>query len=264
MARGRACTRRPTTTNWSTTPVELGRFWRGHFEAAGTPHEFVVAGALPDFDGERLLADTRRICEAQIAFWHENTAQKRQGQARAAPGQARHRSTATCFCSTPPKTATADSSTAPAPHCWPRGAICQRDRAGRPGRPPAPARRTATACRNQRRLREPARSHQPRVLPHLEREASAARRTSRSYDYTRENYTELLWFFGGASRPTTTTSSCCEADSSTSPATCACWARRSRAFRPRRAARCRGVAPVQLRCLGEVLPGRREHTECPR
>jgi predicted metalloprotease with PDZ domain len=51
-------------------PVELGRFWRGHFEAAGVPHEFVVAGALPDFDGERLLADTRRICEAQIAFWH--------------------------------------------------------------------------------------------------------------------------------------------------------------------------------------------------
>ena len=34
------------------------------------PHEFVVAGALPDFDGERLLADTQRICEAQIAFWH--------------------------------------------------------------------------------------------------------------------------------------------------------------------------------------------------
>lgn len=51
-------------------PVELGRFWRGEFKAGGVPHEFVVAGALPDFDGERLLADTRRICEAQIAFWH--------------------------------------------------------------------------------------------------------------------------------------------------------------------------------------------------
>jgi predicted metalloprotease with PDZ domain len=34
------------------------------------PHEFIVAGALPDFDGERLLADARRICEAEIAFWH--------------------------------------------------------------------------------------------------------------------------------------------------------------------------------------------------
>ncbi len=51
-------------------PVELGTFWRGNFTAGGAPHEFVVAGALPDFDGERLLADTRRICETEIAFWH--------------------------------------------------------------------------------------------------------------------------------------------------------------------------------------------------
>ena len=51
-------------------PVELGRFWRGRFVAAGIEHAFVVAGALPDFDGETLLADTKRICEAAIAFWH--------------------------------------------------------------------------------------------------------------------------------------------------------------------------------------------------
>jgi predicted metalloprotease with PDZ domain len=51
-------------------PVELGDFWRGEFKAAGVAHEFVVAGALPDFDGQRLLDDTRRICEAAIAFWH--------------------------------------------------------------------------------------------------------------------------------------------------------------------------------------------------
>ena len=51
-------------------PFELGNFWRGHFTALGVPHEFVVAGALPDFDGERLLADTQRICEAEIKFWH--------------------------------------------------------------------------------------------------------------------------------------------------------------------------------------------------
>jgi len=51
-------------------PFELGRFWRGRFEAGGVPHEFVVAGAWPGFDGERLLADTKRICAAQIAFWH--------------------------------------------------------------------------------------------------------------------------------------------------------------------------------------------------
>ncbi len=51
-------------------PVELGRFWRGSFSAAGVPHEFVVAGALPGFDGERLLADAKRICAAEIALWH--------------------------------------------------------------------------------------------------------------------------------------------------------------------------------------------------
>ncbi len=51
-------------------PVELGTFWRGRFQAGGVAHEFVVAGALPDFDGARLLADTRRICAAAIAFWH--------------------------------------------------------------------------------------------------------------------------------------------------------------------------------------------------
>jgi predicted metalloprotease with PDZ domain len=51
-------------------PVEMGSFWRGEFKAAGIQHEFVIAGALPDFDGDRLLADVRRICEAEIAFWH--------------------------------------------------------------------------------------------------------------------------------------------------------------------------------------------------
>jgi predicted metalloprotease with PDZ domain len=51
-------------------PVEMGTFWRGNFDAAGVPHEFVVTGALPTFDGERLLADAKRVCEAQISFWH--------------------------------------------------------------------------------------------------------------------------------------------------------------------------------------------------
>ncbi|RZL01217.1 MAG: peptidase M61, partial [Rubrivivax sp.] len=51
-------------------PVELGTFWRGTFTAKGVPHEFIVSGASADLDGPRLLADTQRICEAQIAFWH--------------------------------------------------------------------------------------------------------------------------------------------------------------------------------------------------
>jgi len=56
-------------------PVELGAFWSGHFSACGIPHRFVVAGALPSFDGERLLADTQKICEAEIRFWHGKGAQ---------------------------------------------------------------------------------------------------------------------------------------------------------------------------------------------
>ena len=50
-------------------PFEIGAHWRGEFLAAGVPHRIVVAGAWPSFDGERLLADVQRICEAQIAFW---------------------------------------------------------------------------------------------------------------------------------------------------------------------------------------------------
>ncbi|MFZ5521433.1 MAG: M61 family metallopeptidase [Pseudomonadota bacterium] len=51
-------------------PVELGPFWRGDFTVRGVPHAFVVAGAWPGLDAERLLADARKICEAQMTFWH--------------------------------------------------------------------------------------------------------------------------------------------------------------------------------------------------
>ena len=52
------------------SPVEMGAFWSGSFTACGVPHRFVVAGAAPSFDGARLLADTQAICEAEIRFWH--------------------------------------------------------------------------------------------------------------------------------------------------------------------------------------------------
>jgi predicted metalloprotease with PDZ domain len=51
-------------------PVELGTFWSGEFIACGVQHRFVVGGAGAWLDGPRLLDDTRRICEAQIRFWH--------------------------------------------------------------------------------------------------------------------------------------------------------------------------------------------------
>ena len=52
------------------SPVELGAFWSGSFVTCGVPHRFVVSGAPPGFDGKRLLADTQKICEAEIHFWH--------------------------------------------------------------------------------------------------------------------------------------------------------------------------------------------------
>ncbi|HPH14316.1 MAG TPA: peptidase M61 [Burkholderiaceae bacterium] len=51
-------------------PVEMGTFWSGSFVVRGVSHRFVVAGAPPTFDGERLLSDTQKICETQIDFWH--------------------------------------------------------------------------------------------------------------------------------------------------------------------------------------------------
>lgn len=53
-------------------PVEMSPFWSGSFSARGVPHRFVVTGAAASFDGDRLLADTKKICETEIRFWHDN------------------------------------------------------------------------------------------------------------------------------------------------------------------------------------------------
>ena len=51
-------------------PVEMGSFWSARFKAGGIPHRLVVAGASESFDSARLLADTQKICEAELRFWH--------------------------------------------------------------------------------------------------------------------------------------------------------------------------------------------------
>jgi predicted metalloprotease with PDZ domain len=61
------------------SPVEMGAFWSAEFEACGVPHRFVVAGAPASFDGERLIADTRAVCEAQMRFWHGERVGRRGG-----------------------------------------------------------------------------------------------------------------------------------------------------------------------------------------
>jgi predicted metalloprotease with PDZ domain len=51
-------------------PFELGAFWRGQFQVRDIPHEFIVAGAWPGFDGERLLVDCQCLCEQVVSLWH--------------------------------------------------------------------------------------------------------------------------------------------------------------------------------------------------
>jgi predicted metalloprotease with PDZ domain len=56
------------------SPFELGTFWSGNFTTRGVKHRFMVAGATATFDGAKLLADTQKICETEIAFWHGKSA----------------------------------------------------------------------------------------------------------------------------------------------------------------------------------------------
>lgn len=55
-------------------PFELGRFWSGQFEVRGVPHRLIVSGAGDFADCAQLLRDTQRICETEIAFWHPDGA----------------------------------------------------------------------------------------------------------------------------------------------------------------------------------------------
>jgi len=50
-------------------PVECGDFALATFEAHGVPHDFVVTGKVPNMDMERMVADVKKICESQIAFF---------------------------------------------------------------------------------------------------------------------------------------------------------------------------------------------------
>jgi predicted metalloprotease with PDZ domain len=56
-------------------PVEIGSFWSGKFNVGGIAYRFVVTGALPSFDGNRLLQDVEKICRAAIQLWHGTTTQ---------------------------------------------------------------------------------------------------------------------------------------------------------------------------------------------
>lgn len=50
-------------------PFELGTPQVIQFEACGALHEMVFTGVIPNLDLERIAADTKQICEAQIALF---------------------------------------------------------------------------------------------------------------------------------------------------------------------------------------------------
>ena len=148
-------------------PFELGRFWRGSFELAGVAHDFVVAGAWPGMDGERLLADTRRICQTQINFWH--------GKRKPKPPFNRYLFLLNAV----------EEGHGGLEHRASTALIASRRQLPRPGQPgPSEGYQSLLGlisheyfhAWNVKRLR-------PRELAQI--------------DYARENYTPLLWFFEG-------------------------------------------------------------------
>jgi predicted metalloprotease with PDZ domain len=153
------------------SPVEMGTFWSGRFKACGIEHRFVVAGAPDSFDGARLLADTQKICEAAIAFWHGKGAQA----GRKAPhtryvfmlnatddgyGGLEHRNSTALICNRRDLPRVTDTATPREGYVTLLGLISHE----------------YFHTWNVKRLRPDAFAR---------------------YDYTQENYTELLWFFEG-------------------------------------------------------------------
>lgn len=158
-------------------PVEMGTLWSASFDVLGIPHRFVVAGATDSFDGDKLIADTKAICEAEIRFWHGAQAKG----AKAAPftsylfmlnavhdgyGGLEHRNSTALICTRKDLPRMERTTLAPTQHKQPEGYTVLLGLISH----------EYFHTWNVKRLRP----------------AEFA-----SYDYTQENYTELLWFFEG-------------------------------------------------------------------
>lgn len=157
------------------SPVELGTFWSGRFTACGVPHRFVVAGAPDSFDGARLLADAKTICETEINFWHPPTAGKQALQ------HAPHDRYVFMLNAV-------DNSYGGLEHRHSTALICKRADLPRAGQ------NTTLAAGDGYTTLLGLISHEYFHTWNVKRlrPAEFAR-----YDYAQENYTELLWFFEG-------------------------------------------------------------------
>ena len=168
-------------------PFEMGPFWSGSFTACGIPHRFVVAGAPPSFDGDKLLADTQAICEAEIRFWHgdaikNNSSTRKNGEGQGpipfkdyvfmlnavgdGYGGLEHKNSTALICKRADLPRLPRTTLAPTTHKQPEGYTTLLGLISH----------EYFHTWNVKRLR-------PAELA--------------TYDYTQENYTELLWFFEG-------------------------------------------------------------------
>lgn len=158
------------------SPVELGAFWSGSFTACGVPHRFVVAGASASFDGARLLADAKAICETEINFWHASGT-----GAQVKPAKAPHDRYVFLLNAV-------DNGYGGLEHRHSTALICKRADLPRSGQAQA-----LTASDGYTTLLGLI-SHEYFHTWNVKRLRPAE---FASYDYTCENYTELLWFFEG-------------------------------------------------------------------
>ena len=167
-------------------PVEMGDFWSGSFKASGITHRFVVAGASPSFDGARLLADTQKICEAEIKFWHGSDKSKPPFKSYLfmlnavdeGYGGLEHRNSTALICNRKDLPRLAQSSSAPPSSAKTVGAAVA-----------APAKQSDGYTTLLGLI-----SHEYFHTWNVKRLRPAE---FASYDYTAENYTQLLWFFEG-------------------------------------------------------------------
>ena len=168
-------------------PFEMGPFWSGSFTACGIPHRFVVAGAPPSFDGAKLLADTQAICEAEIRFWHGDDIKNNSITRKNGGGLSPIPFKDYVFM----LNAVSDGYGG-LEHCNSTALICKR----------------ADLPRLPRTTLAPTTHKQPEgyttLLGLISHEYFHTWNVKRlrpaelaTYDYTQENYTELLWFFEG-------------------------------------------------------------------
>ena len=198
-------------------PVELGPFYSGAFSARAVAHRFVVAGAAASFDHQRLLADAQKICETQIDFWHPDSGP--------APfhtylfllnvvgdgyGGLEHRNSTALIANRADLPQLGAAPDAPAASgnavAMPATTSANAQNAAAAASPTALHSALAAAARAGAEAAAPANQHDGYItlLGLISHEYFHSWNVKRlrpaefaRYDYTQENYTELLWFFEG-------------------------------------------------------------------